>query len=354
MKSFDLRNSSFARAITLRVRVHVPPSILLLLVLNTILICSLSRLIQAAETSAFQISFSNSKNEPEIMRAWTCHGRNQREMVDRLRQAKIVKSQGVYNVLCQVDRIHYAPANSNPYQDAPQVLGWGQTISAPHMHAAACEEIYPYLKRQYAAHPMEPLKILDVGCGSGYLTACLGRLVHAKNPPSDQEHQQPQQQQQQQQEQEPEFGSGKVYGIDIYPQLVQMAIENIRKADADLLEDGIVEMKVANGWEGLPDDGPFDAIHVGASAADFPKSLAQQLKPGGVLVVPVGPQGGIQYLYRIERLLPSSTSSTKQGGGGGGDDSEKSPKVLEFNPKDFQVTKLLGVRYVPLVQGPVN
>jgi len=105
------------------------------------------------------------KNQPKnnnIMRAWTCHGRNQRDLVDRMMQAKIVRTDSVRDVLYQVDRQNYAPPSqerASPYMDAPQPIGLGQTISAPHMHAHVLEEIYPYLKDS----PASQVKILDVG-----------------------------------------------------------------------------------------------------------------------------------------------------------------------------------------------
>lgn len=256
---------------------------------------------------------SNSKEKKEpVMKAWNCHGRNQRDLVDRLMQAKIVKADNVRDVLYKVDRQNYAPtSNSNsPYMDTPQPIGLGQTISAPHMHAHVLEEIYPFLKKSKASQ----VKILDVGCGSGYLTAALGRWVAPLSQSA------------------PDASlldahkTGKVFGIDIYPHLVSLTKLNMEKGDKDLLDNKIVSLSVTDGWKGLPDESPFDAIHVGAAAAEFPRALLLQLKVGGVLIIPVGPEGGYQKLYRVERLSDG------------------------FTQEDFRITELLGVRYVPLVQ----
>ena len=150
-----------------------------------------------------------------------------------------------------------------------------------------------------------------VGCGSGYLTSCFGRLLsNAKGS-----------------EQTPLGIRGKAWGIDFVPYLVEMSEYNTKKADADLLESGTVSFLRGDGWKGLPDEAPFQAIHVGAAADTFPKNLMMQLAVGGVMIIPVGPQLGGQALYRIERVKESPT----------------------FNTSDFVMTQLLGVRYVPLV-----
>lgn len=198
------------------------------------------------------------------------------------------------------------------------------------MHAHALEEIVPTLvnlsqkvhdedqirepntDKKDQEKGREELNILDVGCGSGYLTAAFGRLVDRSNhgPIAP-------------------LSRGHVYGIDVIPTLVDLSRNNMLKQDGDLLESGTVTLAVGDGWTGLPSKAPFHAIHVGAAAEDFPTDLMMQLYPhGGVMVIPVGRDGGAQALYRVERLRDNDT----------------------YDKSDFAIRHLLGVRYVPLVR----
>lgn len=293
----------------------------LLLLLSTAVCLSASQ--QPQQQAAFQFPEFPHENKP-IMKAWFCDGKTQRNLVEHLRQAQIVKSAAVQATMEAVDRRYYMPDgyNKNPYADSPQAILKGQTVSAPHMHGYALEEVLPQLLMRQedilqSSDTAQSIKILDVGCGSGYLTACFGRWFQPRASSKNIN---------------PTFTvPGQVFGMDIHKELVDMTRKNIRKADADLLDDGIVQLRVGNGWQGWAEAAPFDAIHVGAAAASVPMDLVGQLlAPHGVLIVPVGAQSSVQKLLKIQR-------------------HGESPK---FSPQDYSVQELLQVRYVPLVQGP--
>ncbi|KAF9225658.1 protein-L-isoaspartate O-methyltransferase [Gyrodon lividus] len=173
--------------------------------------------------------------------------------------------------MVKVDRANYVLHNSEAYQDSPQSIGHGATISAPHMHAHALENLLPFLN--------PGATVLDVGSGSGYLCAVLHHLVS----PSD-----------------PGVPKGKVVGIDHIPELVEWSKSNLKTDGfSDALNDGNILILAGDGRKGYPAAGPYDAIHVGAASATLPQTLVDQLKAPGKMFIPVGTYN--QAIWQVEK-----------------------------------------------------
>lgn len=215
--------------------------------------------------------------------AWRAHGASNEDLVNQLKANGIVKTERIEQTMKSVDRGDFV--SYNPYKDSPQSIDYQATISAPHMHAYALEMLKDHLQ--------EGMTALDVGSGSGYLSVCMSKLIG---------------------------GKGKVVGIEHIKELVDFSIRNTKKSNDDLLKSGQLEYVLGDGRLGFPSVAPFDAIHVGAAAAEVPQPLLDQLKPGGRLVIPVGPQGGSQHLMRYDKTMEGK----------------------------IEKTSLMGVMYVPL------
>lgn len=116
------------------------------------------------------------------------------------------------------------------------------------MHASACESLLPFL--------FPGARVLDIGSGSGYLTHVLANLVGC---------------------------GGKVIGVDHIQGLVELAERNMGKSTVgrELLASRAVSFVKADGRRGFSEGGPYDAIHVGAAAAEAHESLIEQLKSPG-------------------------------------------------------------------------
>ncbi|KAF9384601.1 hypothetical protein CPB97_005533 [Podila verticillata] len=194
--------------------------------------------------------------------AWRCSGSSNKELVSLLAQAKLITQPTVENAMLIVDRGKYS--RFQPYEDAPQTIGYGATISAPHMHASALEALSPFL--------FPGAKVLDVGSGSGYLTVCMAEMVGPQ---------------------------GHVVGVDHIPELVELAKKNTAKDHAEFLETGRVTYHAADGRVGFSDEAPYDCIHVGAAAASMLTELVTQLKAPGRMFIPVG--RGEQAIYVVDK-----------------------------------------------------
>ena len=166
----------------------------------------------------------------------------------------------VKEIMKRVDRKFFCLHEENCYCDQPSKIIMNQTISAPHMHAKAIE----YLQEKLTPGS----KVLDVGSGSGYLTACFGEMVSVYNKDHKKR--------------------GKVIGIDIYKELVKYSNERIKKNLPKMYsyKNGF-KIIHGSGWDYNPKDIKYDAIHVGASADSIPMNLVNLLNIGGIIVLPL-------------------------------------------------------------------
>lgn len=197
-----------------------------------------------------------------------------RKLVEILKDEGI-KSQKVLNAILKVPRHMFVPQEylSLSYEDEALPIGYGQTISQPYIVALMTE----------ALNLQGNEKVLEIGTGSGYQTAILAGLAL------------------------------EVYTIERIKELLEEAKKRLR-----VLGYNNVYFKLGDGTLGWEEFAPYDRIIVTAASYDIPEPLKEQLKDGGIMVIPIGGRD-FQYLYRI----------TKKG-------------------NNFYRENLGGVRFVPL------
>ncbi|MCZ7394024.1 MAG: protein-L-isoaspartate(D-aspartate) O-methyltransferase [Candidatus Methanoperedens sp.] len=167
-------------------------------------------------------------------------------------------SERVLDAMRKVPRHLFVPEREkrNAYVDYPLPIGWGQTISAPHMVAIMCDLL----------DIQDGMKILEIGAGSGYHAAVMAVLA----------------------------GSGHVYAVETIEGLALFARDNLKKA-------GItnVTVLVEDGSLGLPGFAPYDRISVACASPEILDTLTDQLRVGGKLIIPVGRH--FQELYLVTK-----------------------------------------------------
>nr|CCC51723.1 putative protein-L-isoaspartate [Trypanosoma vivax Y486] len=204
--------------------------------------------------------------------AWKCSGVCNESMIRQLERASLLLTPAVIDAFHRVDRGLFVPSSlvQLAYNDEPLPIGHNATISAPHMHAMMAEIVAPVILRALRTSP--PV-VLDVGSGSGYLTAVLCAMC----------------------------GQGStVVGVEHVPELVKRSMAVVKEHFGSWVDEGRIRFIQADGRNiaELFDDMPreFDVIHVGAAADVVPRSYLNALRPGGCLVVPVGGEDSTQVL----------------------------------------------------------
>ncbi|KAK0624327.1 protein-L-isoaspartate O-methyltransferase [Immersiella caudata] len=232
--------------------------------------------------------------------AWRSSGATNRDLIENLWRNNLIKSPTVKSAFLKVDRAHYAP--SSAYKDSPQPIGHAATISAPHMHATAVENLLPFIT---PSEERPAPRVLDVGSGSGYLTHVMAELVGE---------------------------NGTVVGVEHIDALRELGEGNMKKSEEGrgFVERGRARFRTGDGRKGWVEPGEegegWDAIHVGASAARVHEEMLGQLKSPGRMFIPVDDEEGGrgQHVWCVDKDGEGRVSRRK----------------------------LFGVRYVPLTDAP--
>lgn len=142
------------------------------------------------------------------------------------------------------------------YVNRPLPIGFGQTISQPYIVALMSDLL-----------DIKPgARVLEIGTGSGYQAAVLAHM------------------------------GATVFSIETVEKLKQPAVERLAR-----LGYGDVSVRFGDGFEGWPDEAPFDAVIVTAAPSMIPPALIQQLRPGGRMVIPLGPHHETQFLTLVTK-----------------------------------------------------
>ncbi len=172
---------------------------------------------------------------------------------------KGIRDQRVLDAIASLNRADFISSalGWSATEDRPLPIGYGQTISQPYIVAFMTQ----------ALGLLGGERVLEIGTGSGYQTAVLARL------------------------------GVDVYSVEIVPELARQARERFARFEAS----GRILLREGNGWLGWPEAAPFDAVILTAAPHTLPLALVAQVRPGGMLVGPVGSQEGTQDLVRVRK-----------------------------------------------------
>jgi protein-L-isoaspartate(D-aspartate) O-methyltransferase len=179
-------------------------------------------------------------------------------MVEEQVEMRGITDERVLEALRQVPRHEFVPRELQhlAYGDHALPIGFDQTISQPYIVAFMTERLE--LQPEH--------RLFELGTGSGYQAAVASRLVE------------------------------DVYTVEIVPELAAHADSTLKRLGYDN-----VHVRAGDGWSGWPEAAPFDRIIVTAAAETLPGTLLQQLKPGGRMILPLGPQATVQHLVLVTK-----------------------------------------------------
>ncbi|MFW6437994.1 MAG: protein-L-isoaspartate(D-aspartate) O-methyltransferase [Armatimonadota bacterium] len=180
------------------------------------------------------------------------------EMVNTLVEEGIISNERVVAAMKKVPRHQFVPRGqvASAYDDTPLPIGEGQTISAPSIVGMMTE----------ALRPQPTDRVLEIGTGSGYQAALLAELVR------------------------------HVYTIEILEDLAVSA-----KNRLEGLGYTNITVRHGDGYQGWTEHAPFDRIIVTAAPEEIPQALLDQLKDGGMMIIPIAEDGWAQKLYLVEK-----------------------------------------------------
>jgi len=186
-------------------------------------------------------------------------------MVREQIEARGIGNASVLQAMRAVPRHEFVPPTltGQAYEDYPLPIGLGQTISQPYIVGLMTELL----------SPRKEDRVLEIGTGSGYQAAVLSRVVR------------------------------QVYTIELLEELATSARQRLRR-----LGYANVEVRAGDGYAGWPEQAPFDKIIVTAAPESIPQALLDQLKPGGLMVIPAGPSGD-QDLKVVEKDKKGATKT---------------------------------------------
>lgn len=202
----------------------------------------------------------------------TRRARQREQMVVKTIRNRGVTDEDVLQAMDNVPRHLFVPEDQRDaaYGDYPLPIGFGQTISQPYI-VAMMTELLELEKGD---------KVLEVGTGSGYQAAVLAELPGVE-----------------------------VYTVEIIRELAQRAKETLES-----LGYTGVHCKQGDGYYGWPEHAPFDGIIVTAAPDHVPQPLRQQLAVGGRMVIPIGPRGGYQTLWKFVKQPDGELRAYNEGG----------------------------------------